>query len=74
MIETKNLSKNFNEESKIAFQDYVFEDGKTYVITGPSGCGKSTLLNLISGIVTPTNGDIFIKDGETTRNVAVMSQ
>ena len=60
MIIINNLTKKFNAESDLAFKDYVFEDGKTYVITGPSGCGKSTLLNLISGIVSPTTGEIHI--------------
>lgn len=60
MIIIKNLEKKFNEESNIKFNDYAFEDGKTYVITGPSGCGKSTLLNLIAGIITPTKGSVEI--------------
>ena len=60
LIKITNLSKNFNEESNLSFNDYTFEDGKTYVITGPSGCGKSTLLNLISGIISPTTGEISV--------------
>lgn len=66
MIIINDLEKKFNDESNIKFNNYEFEDGKTYVITGPSGCGKSTLLNLISGIVSPTNGTIrvLIEDKE----------
>ena len=74
MIKIKNLSKKFNEETELSFADYVFENGKTYVITGPSGCGKSTLLNLISGIVSPTNGDIIVDDENVTINIATISQ
>lgn len=36
--------------------------GELVVILGPSGSGKSTLLNVISGLDTPTNGDIYFKD------------
>ena len=74
MIEIKNLSKNFDTENKIKFKDFVFEDGKTYVITGPSGCGKSTLLNLISGIISSTTGNIHIVSGKQEFNVERMSQ
>src|SRR4030095_3442807 len=34
-------------------------DGGAYALLGPSGCGKTTLLNLISGLLTPTEGPIL---------------
>jgi putative ABC transport system ATP-binding protein len=61
MISISKLEKQFTKESHICFNDYIFEKGKTYVITGPSGCGKSTLLNLIAGILTPDKGSITIE-------------
>jgi len=60
MIEIKNLSKKYDEESEIVLEDMKFEDGKSYVILGASGCGKSTLLNMITGVVTATTGEIDI--------------
>ncbi len=35
-------------------------DGEFMVLVGPSGCGKSTLLRLISGLETPTAGNLWI--------------
>ncbi|MGA1790306.1 MAG: ABC transporter ATP-binding protein [bacterium] len=35
------------------------ENGEFFVLLGPSGSGKSTLLNLISGLETPTQGEIW---------------
>ncbi len=43
--------------------DVVWEDGGAYALLGPSGCGKTTLLNIISGLLTPTEGRILF-DGE----------
>ena len=34
--------------------------GEKLFIHGPSGCGKSTLLNLISGVLSPTSGEINV--------------
>ena len=60
MIEIKNLSKQFQNETEIDYHDITFETGKSYMLLGASGCGKSTLLNMIAGILSPSSGDIFI--------------
>jgi putative ABC transport system ATP-binding protein len=63
MIEIKNLTKQFQNETEINYKDIVFETGKSYMLLGASGCGKSTLLNMIAGILSPTQGEIII-DGK----------
>lgn len=66
MIEIKNLSKQFQNETEIAYRDMTFETGKSYMLLGASGCGKSTLLNMIAGILSPTNGSIKIDGMDMT--------
>jgi len=34
--------------------------GKTLALVGPSGSGKSTLLNIISGLDSPTSGEVWV--------------
>ena len=70
----QNLTKRFPNRNKkgpdvIAVNDFNFEipDGKLIGLLGPSGCGKSTTLNLISGLETPTSGQIFFGEDEVTR-------
>ncbi len=46
----------------------VWEDGGAYALLGPSGCGKTTLLNIISGLLTPSEGEILF-DGEDVTNL-----
>lgn len=70
MIKTKNLVKRFDEDTYIRYKDLVFEAGKSYVLLGASGCGKSTLLNMLAGVITPSEGQIFF-DG---REVSSLSQ
>ena len=54
--------------------------GGAYALLGPSGCGKTTLLNLISGIVTPSRGQILFDGVDITaqstqkRNIAQVFQ
>ena len=43
MIEIKNISKKFNEETLLNFKDLTFENGKSYVILGPSRIAESLL-------------------------------
>ena len=69
MIEIKNLSKKFQNETEIDYLDITFESGKSYMLLGASGCGKSTLLNMIAGILSPTDGCITI-DGRNMTEVS----
>jgi glycerol transport system ATP-binding protein len=45
----------------------VWEQGGAYALLGPSGCGKTTLLNIISGLVSPSKGQILFDDKDVTR-------
>jgi len=47
--------------------DQVWEDGGAYALLGPSGCGKTTLLNCISGLLTPSEGEIYFDGQDVTR-------
>ncbi len=44
-----------------------FEDGGAYALLGPSGCGKTTLLNIVSGLVTPSQGGLTYDGRDVTR-------
>jgi glycerol transport system ATP-binding protein len=48
--------------------DLTWDDGGAYALLGPSGCGKSTLLNIVSGLLTPTEGDVLF-DGRSVRDM-----
>jgi glycerol transport system ATP-binding protein len=46
----------------------TFEDGGAYALLGPSGCGKTTLLNIMSGLVTPSQGGVHFDGQDVTRS------
>ena len=66
MIQIENLSKQFQNETAIDYQNMIFESGKSYMLLGASGCGKSTLLNMIAGVLAPTSGRIIIDGVDIT--------
>ncbi|XP_031385713.1 ABC transporter I family member 10 isoform X1 [Punica granatum] len=35
--------------------------GQLWMLLGPNGCGKSTLLRILAGLLTPTNGKVYVK-------------
>lgn len=63
----KNVSKTFYTEigALDVLEDITFNlnEGEIIAIVGPSGSGKSTLLNIISKLIEPTEGEIYV-DGE----------
>jgi len=51
---------NNNQSALLKIASLNLKRGETLFINGPSGCGKSTLLNLITGALTPTQGEINV--------------
>ena len=57
-----------------------WDNGGAYALLGPSGCGKTTLLNVISGLLTPTQGQVLYDGKDVTalppekRNIAQVFQ
>ena len=60
--------------------DLVWEDGASYALLGPSGCGKTTMLNIVSGLLTPSEGQVLINGRDVIgipaarRNIAQIFQ
>jgi len=62
-IVVKNLTKKFGELLVLDDINFTVDDGEFLCIVGPTGCGKTTFLNLLSNLLEPTYGNVFI-DGE----------
>lgn len=67
MIEVKNLKKEFEDIEVLKGISTVFETGKTNLIIGQSGSGKTVFLKCLTGLVTPTSGEILFNGKDTTK-------
>lgn len=67
MISLRNVSKIYGEITAIENVSFDIDRGESCAIIGPSGCGKSTLLLIISGLLKPTKGKVYV-DGKSIKS------
>lgn len=60
MIEAKNISKKFKQQTAVDSISFNVDEGENFVLLGTSGCGKTTTLKMINRLIEPTSGEIFI--------------
>lgn len=63
MIEIKNLSKQFEGFQAVDGLSLRIETGEFFALLGPNGAGKTTTISMISTLLLPSDGEIYI-DGE----------
>jgi glycerol transport system ATP-binding protein len=77
---TPQSAEDEADELAVKPLDLIWEAGGAYALLGPSGCGKSTLLGIMSGLLTPSRGSVWIGGRDVTtlppraRNVAQVFQ
>src|SRR5205807_4694161 len=65
-LTTRGLDKSFG--SLVVARGIALDlpPGARYALIGPNGAGKTTLINLITGMIRPDHGQIFLGDEEIT--------
>ena len=65
-LSTRGLDKSFG--SLVVASDIALDlpPGERYALIGPNGAGKTTLINLITGMLKPDKGQIFLGESEIT--------
>jgi len=61
MLELKKVSMQFDALKSLTELDLTVNKGEIVSVIGPNGAGKTTLFNVVTGIYTPTSGDITFK-------------
>ena len=70
-LEARRISKIYHTDEVMVRAldrvDFDLYSGEIVVLLGPSGSGKSTLLNIIGGLDSPSEGQVFFQTGRTYR-------
>lgn len=67
LFRADGLTKNFGGLTAVDKLDFQIQEKEIVGLIGPNGAGKTTVFNLISGILFPDEGRIFIEEKEITR-------
>jgi ABC-type bacteriocin/lantibiotic exporter with double-glycine peptidase domain len=67
-LEFKNVSFNYLGISVLNIFSFTINKGDFVGITGKSGKGKTTILNLLTGLLSPATGEVFINDHAVSAN------
>lgn len=60
MLEIQGLCKKFGNHTVVREVSLSVREGEFLCLLGPSGCGKTTLLRLISGLESPSQGNLLL--------------
>ncbi|SIO15896.1 ABC transporter ATP-binding protein [Chitinophaga niabensis] len=66
MLTARNVTKNYSNLQVLKGVDISVSKGEIVAIVGSSGAGKSTLLHILGTLDSPTNGEIFINNVQTS--------
>ena len=59
ILEMRGLEKRYAGTHALKPTDLAFQAGEVHAIVGENGAGKSTLIKLLTGVITPTSGEVL---------------
>jgi branched-chain amino acid transport system ATP-binding protein len=68
LLETKMLCKSFGGLHVTRDVSLSLHPGNRIGLIGPNGAGKTTLINLMTGVLAPSGGQVFLRGEDVTRS------
>lgn len=62
LVTCKNLTKTYGSTTALLDVNLDIEPGHIIGLLGPNGSGKTTLIKILNGLLTPTAGEVYIKE------------
>ncbi len=62
LLQMNGISKSFPGVQALQDVDFDLYEGEVHALVGENGAGKSTLMKILSGVYTPDQGEILLKD------------
>ncbi|MGK6316364.1 ABC transporter ATP-binding protein [Neorhizobium sp. DT-125] len=66
VLETRNLKRRFGAFLATNDVSLKVERGARHALIGPNGAGKTTLINLLTGVLPPSEGQVFLEGEDIT--------
>jgi ABC-2 type transport system ATP-binding protein len=67
VISVKNVSKKFKEVIAVDSVSFDVFEGEIFAFLGPNGAGKSTTIKMLTTLLRPTDGSLFLADHDVTK-------
>ena len=67
-IKTENLTKKYKNKIAVNNLNLEIKEGELFSQLGTNGAGKTTTLKMLSTLIKPTSGNIFINELDLTKN------
>ncbi len=68
MIEVNNLVKQFGKTNAVNDISFKVEAGERFALLGPNGAGKSTIIKILTTLLKPTSGQLFLDGHNVIKN------
>ena len=65
-VELRGIAKSYGGVQALADVSFAIRSGTVHALVGENGAGKSTLVKILTGVVQPDAGDVFV-DGKPVR-------
>jgi len=73
-IQTENLTRKFGEVTAVHRFNLSVRQGEIFGLVGPDGAGKTTLMRLLTGILSPTEGEAWVLGHSITHQAEVIKE
>lgn len=67
-IKVQDLDKSFKEVHAVDDISFEIHQGEIFSLLGPNGAGKTTTIGMISGLLTPDNGQVWVMGHSVLKN------
>lgn len=67
LIEMRNITLDYGTVKALTDVSVDFDSGELVGLVGDNGAGKTTLINILSGMHTPTTGEVYFDGRQITR-------
>lgn len=68
MLKVENIVKRFSQLLAVNDVSFEVDDGEIFGFLGPNGAGKTTTIKIISGLIKPTSGNVYLDKINVIKN------